>query len=213
MLRRKQIHGRVILLRLGTCRGVGEGLSLSSMKHSTKRRVGLEAAARLLVFLGLAVSLTGCGLFDRKKKEPSAEVGSVEDRPEKKQPAIKDMSGDTSFQSFIGILRKAAERRDFATLATMMAPDFGYRWDTPPPGDNVFAYWDRNQLWGELSNVLAEDFAPKENFMVAPRGFAEDPVNYRGFRAGAVTVNGSWKLAYFVGDEPQNASAPGEVIP
>jgi hypothetical protein len=161
----------------------------------------LRQSLRPIVLLGLIVAITGCGLFDRKKKDPAAETGSAEEAAKKEAP-MKNMSEDTSFQSFMGLLRKAVERRDFATLGKMMVPDFGYRWDDPPQGDNVFAYWDRNQIWNELSLVLNEDFAPKGQFMVAPRAFADDPVNFRGFRAGMMLVNGSWKFAYFVGDEP-----------
>jgi hypothetical protein len=155
-------------------------------------------------------------MFDRKKEDPAAETGSDSGKKKKKKgeeedrPAMKNMADDTSFQSFVGILKKAVERRDFATISSMMVSGFGYRWDTPPSGDNVFAYWDRNQLWNELALVLNEEFAPKEGFMVAPRAFAEDPINYRGFRAGMALVRGSWKFAYFVGDEPV---APPEAAP
>lgn len=146
-----------------------------------------------IALAALVTGWTGCATFDWFKKKKH------EKPPE---PTIKDMSGDMGFQSYVGILRKAVAKRDYATLASMMNKDFGYRWDAPPPGDNVFQYWDRNNLWSELQLVLNEKFVPKGDFMVAPPAFALDPEAYRGFRVGIRSVGGSWKFAYFVGDEP-----------
>src|SRR5207253_620723 len=114
--------------------------------------------------------------------------------------AMADQSGDVSFQSFIGRLRKAAAARDMQALAAMMTPDFGYRLDPPGEGEGVFQYWDENGLWKELQLVLADKFVPKGNYMVSPPQFAADAEHYTGYRAGAGMVNGSWKFAYFVKD-------------
>ena len=127
--------------------------------------------------------------------------------PEKKsgrknKPAPTDMKsqeGDVSFQSFIGLLRKAAEARDTQMLATMMTENFGYRLDPPGEGEGVFQYWDENNLWGEVQSVLNKKFVAKGIFMVAPAEFVLDP-NYTGYRAGVTWYGNSWKLAYFIKD-------------
>ena len=91
-------------------------------------------------------------------------------------------------------------------LQSMMAPNFGYRWDDPPPGDNVFTYWDMNNLWPEVEKVLAQKFVPfraegGDLYMVAPPEMTTDP-DYAGYRAGIRLVMGSWKFAYFVPPQP-----------
>ena len=117
---------------------------------------------------------------------------------------MKDQNGDTSFQAFLGRLRKAVETKDRVVLASMMAPDFGYRWDRGPEGETPFAYWDRNKLWGTLAALMRENWGPHEGFMVVQPQFAQSD-SYPGYRAGLTMVNGSWRFAYFVG-----APAPGD---
>lgn len=106
------------------------------------------------------------------------------------------------FQSFIGRLRKAVKVRDMNTIASMMTPDFAYKMGATPAddlkGDGVFKYWDDNGLWEELDGILSENFVPKNDFMVAPPQFADENLNYDGYRAGIRRVNGSWKFIYFV---------------
>lgn len=123
-------------------------------------------------------------------------------------PTMTDPSQDPMFQAFIGRLRKAVAARDYRMIASMMTPEFGYRWDPIPAGDNVFAYWDQHGVWPELQSVVNEKFAlyqpdnsdgsRSQPFMVAPAQFADDPEHYQGYRAGITTVNGAWKFAYFV---------------
>jgi hypothetical protein len=115
--------------------------------------------------------------------------------------AMKDQSKDHSFQAFLGRLRTAVAKKDRAVLPTMMTGDFGYRWDNPPPGESVFDYWDKNNVWPELSEILKQKFEPNDLYMVAPREVITDP-NYAGYRAGMRLVGGSWKFAYFVPGEP-----------
>jgi hypothetical protein len=93
---------------------------------------------------------------------------------EDKKP-LKDQSKDTTYQAFLGRLRIAVAKRDIPMLASMMTADFGYRWDTPPPGETPFDYWDQNNLWGELNSLLKERFAPKDLYMVAPPQAVSDP--------------------------------------
>jgi hypothetical protein len=121
------------------------------------------------------------------------------DAEEKKNK--KDLSKDPSFQAFIGRLRIAVNKRDAKMLSTMVAPNFGYRWDFPPPGENPMDYWERKQLWDELAAVLKKRFVPKDDYMVAPPAVVDDP-DYAGYRAGMLMINGSWKFAYFVPAEP-----------
>ena len=112
---------------------------------------------------------------------------------------LKDQSSDTTFQAFVGRLRIAVAKRDRQTLTSMMAPNFGYRWDvtTPMPPEAAFAYWDEQNLWPELSGILRERFVAEGLYMVAPP--PDD--RYRGYRAGMRVVGGSWKFAYFVSGE------------
>ena len=159
----------------------------------------LRAVAVVLSVLFLA----GC---PQDRKDPKKAQG--------KKETMKDQNGDTSFQAFLGRLRKAVETRDKVGIASMLAPDFGYRWDKGPEGETPFAYWDRHKLWGTLASVMRERWTPHEGFMVAPPQFAENE-SYPGYRAGLTMVNGSWRFAYFVGapgpgDGSQSAPAPEE---
>ena len=54
------------------------------------------------------------------------------------------------------------------------------------------------EVWPELDGILSEKFVKKGDFMVAPPQFANESLNYDGYRAGLRRVNGSWKFAYFV---------------
>lgn len=83
-------------------------------------------------------------------------------------------------------------------LASLMAPDFGYRWDTPPAGETVFTYWNEQNIWPQVNEVLRGEFAPNGDYMVAPPQFAANPESYSGYRAGTRVINGSWRFAYFV---------------
>ncbi len=142
---------------------------------------------RVLLILALVFLVAGCSTPDKKKpKVPPANQ-------------MQDQSGDVAFQSFIGRLNRAVAAHDLQTIASMMTTNFGYRLDPPGEGDGVFQYWDQNNIWPDLLNVLGQKFVPKNNFMVAPAQFANDP-QYNGYRAGILLVNGSWKFAYFVKD-------------
>jgi hypothetical protein len=143
---------------------------------------------RLLLCCVLTASIAACQAPYKKKDD------------EDKKP-LKDQSGDQAFQSVLGRLRLAIARRDHATISSLMAPDFGYRWDTPPPGETAFQYWDQHGLWGQLSETVNQKFAAHETFMVAPPQVATDPT-YAGYRAGMRIVGGSWRFAYFVPAAP-----------
>ena len=142
---------------------------------------------RALLLLLLAVAVAACQAPYKKKDEAD------------KQP-FKDQSGDQAFQAFLGRLRRAVANKDHAMLSSMMAPQFGYRWDTPPPGETPFIYWDQHNAWPDLAATLRETFVPHERFMVAPPAVVNDP-NYKGYRAGMRIVGGSWKFGYFVPTE------------
>ena len=149
--------------------------------------------SRLVLAAVALLPLAGCGtLFDKKKQE---------EKKKKEEDAKKDASKDPNFQAFIGRLRTAVARKDYAMLQSMMAPDFGYRWDNPPPGDNVFTYWDLNNIWPEVARILREPFVPHGDYMVAPPELVTNPgaVTYR---AGMRRYVGSWRFAYFVPPEP-----------
>jgi hypothetical protein len=153
-------------------------------------------SVRLVIFLVAACGWGALGCQAPYKKTDQAAAR-----------AKKDQSEDVSFKAFVGLLQTAVAKKDLPTLASMMSADFGYRWDPPPEGDNVFVYWDEHRLWPVLASVLKERFAPNETrsedgtrrqvFMVAP---PPDP-NYRGHRVGLVQLSGAWKFAYFVSGE------------
>ena len=142
---------------------------------------------RLIVCMLLALTVSSCQAPYKKKDS------------EDKKP-MQDQSGDQAFQSFLGRLRIAVRKQDEAMLTSLMTQDFGYRWDTPPPGESVFQYWSMNNLWPVLDGILQQKFVANQLYMVAPAQVVTDP-NYRGYRAGMRTVHGSWKFAYFVPSE------------
>ena len=151
---------------------------------------------RVCILLAVSFVLAGCPVPEKKPKPAKS----------KEQQKIKDQNGDTSFQAFLWRLRKAVEARDRIALASMMAPDFGYRWDKGPEGETPFAFWDRNRLWPRLNTLMQEKWSAHEAFMVAPPQFAQDD-NYPGYRAGLTMVNGSWRFAYFVPAPPADGAS------
>jgi hypothetical protein len=120
----------------------------------------------------------------------------------KREAQKKNASNDPTFQAFLGRLRIAVAKKDYEVLRGMMVPDFGYRWDNPPPGDSIFAYWDLNNLWPELEKLLQTQFMPLEDFMVSPPEFADKPSGYAGYRVGIKQIMGSWRFVYFVPPPP-----------
>jgi hypothetical protein len=144
--------------------------------------------------------LAVCVLAGCPKSDKSANKGKTKEEREVKPTT--DNAGDVAFQAFVGRLRIAVQKRDRATLASMMTHDFGYRWDKGPDGESPFTYWDRMNLWGELAALLRERWVPYEGFMVVPPQFPANPELYNGYRAGVNMVEGSWRLAYFVSPPP-----------
>ena len=135
--------------------------------------------------LGSACLLAGCETPFKKSDKA-------------REDAKKDASKDPSFQGFIGRLQTAVRTKDFEVLGSLMAPDFGYRWETPPAGESVFTYWNEQNVWPHVTEVLRAKFAPNGEFMVAPPEFAANPDTYQGWRAGMRIIGGSWRFAYFV---------------
>ncbi len=143
----------------------------------------LRSIPILSLLLAAAVSFPACKSTEKKKEEKPAAAT---------RPDLPDRSGDVSFQSFVGRLRAAVAKRDAVVLASMMTPNFGYDLDQNLSGPGVFAFWDQNGLWEELTLVVNEKWVPFENYMVAPSpGTA-------GYHAGVSRVGGSWKFVYFV---------------
>ena len=148
---------------------------------------------RILTFVLLlfALALGGCKTTSEKEKAKKEAL-------KKKTKVELRESTDVDFQAFIGRLRKAAAAHDVETLKGMMTADFGYRLNPEASGEGVFKYWDENNLWPELEGILSEKFVKKGDFMVAPPQFADESLNYDGYRAGIRRVNGSWRFVYFV---------------
>jgi hypothetical protein len=154
--------------------------------------------SRLLVCLLLVgLGLGGCASPEKKKKKAADAERAKEN---KKKTTMPDVSNDTSFQAFVGHLRTAVAKRDRVEIASLFAPNFGYRWDEAPPGETPFDYWDQNNSWSELEALLNSRFVPNESYMVAPAKFVTDS-DYRGYRVGIRLVGGSWRLAYFITGE------------
>jgi hypothetical protein len=144
------------------------------------------------VLLLLAIGLSGCQTPSQKEKEKKAAL------KKKTKAELREESSDVDFQAFVGRLRKAVAAHDMNTLAEMMTPDFGYSLNPEKSGEGVFKYWDEQNLWPELDGILSEKFVKKGGYMVAPPQFADESLNYDGYRVGLRRVNGSWKFAYFV---------------
>lgn len=144
------------------------------------------------VLLLLAIGLSGCQTPSQKEKEKKAAL------KKKTKVELREESSDVDFQAFVSRLRKAVAAHDVNTLAEMMTPDFGYSLNPEKSGEGVFKYWDEQNLWPELDGILSEKFVKKGGYMVAPPQFADESLNYDGYRAGLRRVNGSWKFAYFV---------------
>ena len=144
------------------------------------------------ILLVLAVGLSGCQTPSQKEKAKKAALRK------KAKVELREESSDVDFQAFVGRLRKAVAAHDVNTLAEMMTPDFGYSLNPEKSGEGVFKYWDEQNLWPELDGILSEKFVKKGGYMVAPPQFADESLNYDGYRVGLRRVNGSWKFAYFV---------------
>ena len=117
--------------------------------------------SRVLTFLFSATLLAGCNSAKEKPLTPP-------DRSPVAKPAspAKEESGDVAFQSFVSRLRAAVAAHDLPTLASMMAKDFGHRWDAAPQGESPFEYWDKNNFWPELQTVLSSRWTPHDGFIL-----------------------------------------------
>ena len=136
--------------------------------------------------------MSGCKTPSKTDKAKKAAL------KKKTKAELREESSDVDFQAFVGRLRKAVAAHDVNTLAGMMTRDFGYNLKPEMSGDGVFKYWDEQNLWPELDGILSEKFVKKGDYMVAPPQFANESLNYDGYRVGLRRVNGSWKFAYFV---------------
>src|SRR5437879_345386 len=147
------------------------------------------------ILLVLAVALASCKTPSEKEKVKQAAL------KKKAKANLGEENNDVDFQAFVGRLRKAVASHDIATLKSMMTDDFGYKLEPAMSGQGVFQYWDEQGLWPELDGILSEKFVKKGGFMVAPPQFADESLNYDGYRAGIRRVNASGKFVYFVNAE------------
>lgn len=136
----------------------------------------------------LAIAFSGCKSTHKPKLSQNPTT----------KPQHREENNEADFQAFVSRLRKAVAARDMQTLAGMMTSDFGYSLNPERSGPGVFQYWDENNIWPELEGILSEKFAKKGEFWVAPPQFADESLNYDGYRAGIRRMNGSWKFVYFV---------------
>jgi hypothetical protein len=154
---------------------------------------GADMKKILFFFLLSALALGGCGMFQAKKSKDKKPT--VNKRADAK---LRDENADVDFQAFVSRLKKAVAAHDVSTLASMMTENFGYSLNPEKSGEGVFQYWEENGLWTELDAILTERFAKKGDFWVAPPQFADESLNYTGYRVGISRVKGSWKFIYFV---------------
>lgn len=148
----------------------------------------------LLLALALIFGAAACKNSAKKDKEKQA---ALTKKPKKDEAKLREDS-DADFETFVARLRRAVHEKDMNTLAGMMTTDFGYSYNPRKEGDGVFKFWDDQNLWPELDGILSEKFVKKKDFMVAPPQFADESLNYDGYRAGIRKVNGTWKFCYFV---------------
>jgi hypothetical protein len=150
----------------------------------------------VFLFLLAAIALGGCNSASSQKNKKDAAL------KKRAKAELRDENADVDFQAFVGRLKKAVTAHDANTLASMMTEDFAYVLGATTAedrkGDGVFKYWDENGLWTELDAILTERFAKKGEFWVAPPQFADEALNYTGYRVGIHRVGGSWKFVYFV---------------
>jgi len=153
---------------------------------------------RLILILLLGLCLPGCAQFGKKKSK-------LHKPKEPDKFSAHEADQDLAFQAFLTQLRKAVANKDIPQIASMMTPDFGYYMGKTPAedrtGEGVFQYWEENGLWPELQLMIKGKFVSNEEYMVTPPQLVYDE-NYRGYRVGLLRVNGSWKFAYFVTDNP-----------
>jgi len=155
---------------------------------------------RFILILVLGLALPGCANLHKKKPNPHQPK-----KPDKFSAHEADQ--DLAFQSFLSQLRTAIANKDIPQVASMMTPDFAYYMGKTSAqdrtGEGVFQYWEENGLWPELQLIIKGKFVSNDEYMVTPSQLVYDE-NYRGYRAGLIRVNGSWKFAYFVTDAPSN---------
>ncbi len=106
-------------------------------------------------------------------------------------------SKEREFKDFIKKLREAVKKRDAEALALMMTPNFGYSMTPVRFGPGVFEYWEQNNIWRDLDEIVREPFKARDGFMVAPKKFSEGGP-YSGYRAGIQLTPLGWRFAYFV---------------
>ena len=149
----------------------------------------MKTLAKVLLLTVLA--LASCKSHGKKNdvKKPATKQDKA---------ALKQENTDVDFQAFVGRLRKAVQAHDVNTIAAMMEQDFIYSLEPDKRGPGVFQFWDENGIWPEIEGIVAERFAKKGELWVAPAQFADESLEYTGYRAGIARVNGSWKFVYFV---------------
>ncbi|PZR76735.1 MAG: hypothetical protein DLM73_01720 [Chthoniobacterales bacterium] len=147
-----------------------------------------------ILLLACAIGFGGCDLFKSKKKDDKKPAVNKRVKPE-----LREENSEVDFQAFVSRLKQAIQAHDVNTLASMMSEDFGYSLNPVKSGDGVFKYWEENNLWPELEAIITtEKFAKKGEYWVAPPQFADESLNYDGYRIGIRRIKGSWKFVYFV---------------
>jgi hypothetical protein len=159
----------------------------------------------VLLLLGLA--LTGCESASAAEKENQVDLSKKAKAVQREEnlSALQRIDPNIdAFEAFVGRLKAAVAAHDVNTLAAMMTPDFGYSLKPIRSGDGVFKYWDDQNLWPKLSRVLAEKFAHRGQYMVAPGQFVHESQKYHGYWAGIRQVSEGhsnswrWEFAFFV---------------
>lgn len=92
----------------------------------------------------------------------------------------------------------AARTRDSVRLRSSMADEFTYSLGDAPSADTAVVIWQADPaVLTELAGILSQGCVPKDDQIVCPAAFRDDP-DYLGYRAGFAQVDGAWKMIFFV---------------
>src|SRR5205809_6296524 len=100
----------------------------------------MKAGVRFLAFVLLFIGLVAGGCTTPPKKKTAAQ----EKKPAKVKPTQE--APDDDFDAFISRLRQAVGAHDLNDIASMMTADFGDSLNPERAGQEVFHYWNENNL-------------------------------------------------------------------
>ena len=100
-----------------------------------------------------------------------------------------------SFEASTLRMMEASITRDQSVIQPMLAPDYTWREDDAPLTETPFEFWNRQNLWGTLNNLLNQKTFDSAGVKIAPRDAKS--ASYTGPRLAWRKVGDEWRLAYF----------------